>query len=123
MTEPTRAISKLLWTDYAAMAKLSSAMTGREFSAAAEYSGSDSGGGTVTLFDQSDIDKTLLVIETVDFRQTIDFKELGISVTAYAAGHVLGACMFCVEIAGVNILYTGDASRTISVLKSPLLCC
>lgn len=113
MTEPTRAIAKLLWVDYAAMTKLSSASSGREFSAATEYSGGgvSSGPSTVTLFGQSDIERTLAVIETIDFRQTIDFKDLGISVTAYAAGHVLGACMFCVEIGGVGILYTGRLSH------------
>lgn len=32
-------------------------------------------------------------------------------ITAYRAGHVLGACMFQVEIAGMKLLYTGDYSR------------
>ena len=32
-------------------------------------------------------------------------------VTAFRAGHVLGACMFEVEIAGMRLLYTGDYSR------------
>ena len=32
-------------------------------------------------------------------------------VTAYRAGHVLGAAMFMVEIAGLRVLYTGDYSR------------
>ena len=32
-------------------------------------------------------------------------------VTAYRAGHVLGACMFEVEIAGMRLVYTGDYSR------------
>jgi cleavage and polyadenylation specificity factor subunit 3 len=27
------------------------------------------------------------------------------------AGHVLGAAMFVIEIAGVRVLYTGDFSR------------
>ena len=31
--------------------------------------------------------------------------------TAYRAGHVLGAAMFMVEIAGLRVLYTGDYSR------------
>ncbi|KAJ7725841.1 beta-lactamase-like protein [Mycena maculata] len=37
----------------------------------------------------------------------------GISFTGpgYHAGHVLGACMFLVDIAGLKILYTGDYSR------------
>lgn len=32
-------------------------------------------------------------------------------VRAYRAGHVLGAAMFMVEIAGMRVLYTGDYSR------------
>ena len=32
-------------------------------------------------------------------------------ITAYRAGHVLGAAMFMVEIAGMRLLYTGDYSR------------
>jgi cleavage and polyadenylation specificity factor subunit 3 len=35
----------------------------------------------------------------------------GIRVTAYRAGHVLGAAMFMVEIGGMRLLYTGDYSR------------
>lgn len=111
MTEPTRAIAKLLWTDCASMGKLSNAT--REFSStASEYAGGGlaataSSSSSSVLFDLKDIEKTLSVTETIDFRETIDFKEIGVSVTAYAAGHVLGACMFCVHIDGLNILYTG----------------
>ena len=32
-------------------------------------------------------------------------------VTPYRAGHVLGAAMFMVDIAGMRCLYTGDYSR------------
>lgn len=35
----------------------------------------------------------------------------GIRFWCYQAGHVLGAAMFMVEIAGVKVLYTGDFSR------------
>lgn len=35
----------------------------------------------------------------------------GISFIPYHAGHVLGACMFLIDIAGLKILYTGDYSR------------
>ncbi len=35
----------------------------------------------------------------------------GIKFWCHVAGHVLGACMFMIEIAGVRILYTGDFSR------------
>ena len=35
----------------------------------------------------------------------------GVSFTPYHAGHVLGAAMFMIDIAGLKILYTGDYSR------------
>ena len=35
----------------------------------------------------------------------------GIKFWCYNAGHVLGAAMFMIEIAGVKVLYTGDFSR------------
>ena len=35
----------------------------------------------------------------------------GIKFWCYTAGHVLGAAMFAVDIAGVRVLYTGDYSR------------
>ena len=36
----------------------------------------------------------------------------GIKVTPFRAGHVLGACMFQIDIGGLRVLYTGDYSRT-----------
>lgn len=38
-------------------------------------------------------------------------KSVHVQVTAWHAGHVLGAAMFMVEIAGLRVLYTGDYSR------------
>lgn len=35
----------------------------------------------------------------------------GLSFTPYHAGHVVGACMFMIDIAGLKVLYTGDYSR------------
>lgn len=48
-------------------------------------------------------------IEAVDYHQEVDVG--GIKFTSYNAGHVLGAAMFLIEIAGVKVLYTGDYSR------------
>ncbi len=53
---------------------------------------------------QACIDK----IDVMDFHQTIEFK--GVRVTATAAGHVLGAAMFTIEIDRVRVVYTGDYS-------------
>jgi cleavage and polyadenylation specificity factor subunit 3 len=42
----------------------------------------------------------------------------GIKFTGYAAGHVLGAAMFEIDIEGVKILYTGDYSMEVLVLNN-----
>jgi cleavage and polyadenylation specificity factor subunit 3 len=49
------------------------------------------------------------LIETIDFyaHETAS----SISITAYPAGHVLGAAMYLIDIAGLKILFTGDYSR------------
>jgi len=49
----------------------------------------------------------------------------GIKVTSYYAGHVLGACMFHVEYAGLSVVYTGDynsyADRHLGAASAPRL--
>ncbi|KAL7064223.1 hypothetical protein AAHC03_05428 [Spirometra sp. Aus1] len=56
-----------------------------------------------------DIVQSLDKIDTIDFHQELEVN--GIKFSAYHAGHVLGAAMFLIEIAGVKVLYTGDFSR------------
>lgn len=46
----------------------------------------------------------------MDYHQDIVISG-GLRFTPYHAGHVLGASMFMIEIAGLKILYTGDYSR------------
>lgn len=60
-------------------------------------------------FKEQDLFRCYDRITAIDFHQQIEHE--GIKFTAYNAGHVLGAAMFLVEIAGVRILYTGDYSR------------
>lgn len=62
-----------------------------------------------TLYTEHDHLSTLPLIETIDFYTTHTINS--IRVTPYPAGHVLGAAMFLVSIAGLNILFTGDYSR------------
>ncbi|CAH8483909.1 unnamed protein product [Dicrocoelium dendriticum] len=62
-----------------------------------------------SLYTDRDIISSLDHIETLDFHQELEVN--GIKFTAFHAGHVLGAAMFLVEIAGVKVLYTGDFSR------------
>jgi cleavage and polyadenylation specificity factor subunit 3 len=63
-----------------------------------------------SLFSESDVLASLSSIQTVDYHQSIHLPG-GIRFTPYHAGHILGAAMFMIEIAGVKVLYTGDISR------------
>lgn len=44
----------------------------------------------------------------MDYHETVEYK--GIKFSATAAGHVLGAAMFMIDIDSTRILYTGDYS-------------
>ncbi|CAI0375341.1 unnamed protein product [Linum tenue] len=88
MTHPTKAIYKLLLTDYVKVSKVSI---------------------EDMLFDEQDINNSMDRIEVIDYHQTKEVN--GIKFWCYTAGHVLGAAMFMVDIAGVRVLYTGDYSR------------
>ncbi|XP_055357923.1 cleavage and polyadenylation specificity factor subunit 3-like [Paramacrobiotus metropolitanus] len=65
--------------------------------------------GQEQLFTEADLDKSMDKIETVDFHEEKEIN--GIRFWCYTAGHVLGAAMFMIEIAGVRVLYTGDFSQ------------
>lgn len=61
------------------------------------------------LYTESDLEASMDKIEVVNFHEEKDVA--GVRFWCYNAGHVLGAAMFMIEIAGVKILYTGDFSR------------
>ncbi|KAL0217376.1 hypothetical protein RCL1_007957 [Eukaryota sp. TZLM3-RCL] len=61
------------------------------------------------IFTEKDLDTSLRMIKAVQYHQVVEHD--GIRVWCYNAGHVLGAAMWMVEIAGVRVLYTGDFSR------------
>lgn len=61
------------------------------------------------LYSEEDLLNSFHRIEAIDYHQQVEVE--GIKFTAYNAGHVLGAAMFLIEIAGVKVLYTGDYSR------------
>lgn len=61
------------------------------------------------LYNEADLKASMEKIEVINFHE---IKEVsGIKFWCYHAGHVLGAAMFMIEIAGVRTLYTGDFSR------------
>ncbi|PKA64102.1 Cleavage and polyadenylation specificity factor subunit 3-I [Apostasia shenzhenica] len=87
MTHATKAIYRLLLSDYVKVSKVSV---------------------EDMLYDEQDILRSMDKIEVIDFHQTLEVN--GIRFWCYTAGHVLGAAMFIVDIAGVRVLYTGDYS-------------
>eukprot|EP00873_Tetraselmis_striata_P009977 jgi/Tetstr1/430241/TSEL_020069.t1 len=89
MTHPTKAIFHTLLQDFVEVAK---------------------GSSDEALFTRDDLEAAMEKVEVINFRQTLDLGN-GIIITPYAAGHVLGACMFMVNIEGMRCLYTGDYSR------------
>ena len=62
-----------------------------------------------SLYNEKDLKNSTEKIKLLNYHQEIEYK--GIKFSAFNAGHVLGAAMFLIEIAGVKILYTGDYSR------------
>ncbi|OBZ88252.1 Endoribonuclease ysh1 [Choanephora cucurbitarum] len=95
MTHPTKAIYKWLLSDYV-----------RENAHAFFVSNI---GDEDQLYSEEDLMNSFPRIEAIDYHQQVEVE--GIKFTGYNAGHVLGAAMFLIEIAGVKILYTGDYSR------------
>ncbi len=61
------------------------------------------------LYTEQDLEASMEKIETINFHEEREVN--GVKFWAYNAGHVLGAAMFMIEIAGVRVLYTGDFSR------------
>ena len=100
MTHPTKAIYKHLMQD-------SVRVQNTHVSSSSAGSGTD--GYVNQLFNEADILATLPLIQTISFHTTHTHN--GIRFTPYPAGHVLGACMYLIEIAGLSVLFTGDYSR------------
>ena len=87
MTHPTKAISPMVLGDYVKQSTTKETM----------------------LFDERDVDRCFAKVEVTDYH--VNKEVNGIKFWSYNAGHVLGAAMFMIEIAGVRVLYTGDFSR------------
>jgi len=90
MTYPTLAICKLVWSDFIKVSGVAEASQG-------------------SLFTEKDIQDAIAKITCIDYHQEVEHE--GVRFWCYNAGHVIGACMFMVTIAGVRLLYTGDYSR------------
>ena len=97
MTHPTKAIYKWMMQDSVRVQNTHTASSG------------SSDAYVNQLFNEQDILSTLPLINTVSFHTSHTVN--GIRFTPYPAGHVLGACMYLIEIAGLKVLFTGDYSR------------
>jgi cleavage and polyadenylation specificity factor subunit 3 len=86
MTPPTKALMSIQLQDFL------------------RHSSSDDGDDA--LYSNENLKSCLAKIKTIKYRQHLEYN--GIKFWCYPAGHVLGACMFVIEIAGKRILYTGD---------------
>ena len=67
------------------------------------------------LYDEEELRRSFDSIEAINFLEEVTVpltagSSTSIRFTSYHAGHVLGAAMFLIEIAGARILYTGDYS-------------
>ncbi|KAL8281150.1 hypothetical protein RQP46_006508 [Phenoliferia psychrophenolica] len=94
MSHPTKAVYRYLMSDFV---RVSTA-------------GSDD-----KLFTEEEMVASWNTIIGFDFEQEILLPptatcNTAVRFTSFAAGHVLGACMFLIEIAGTRVLYTGDYS-------------
>ncbi|KAL3241169.1 cleavage polyadenylation factor subunit YSH1 [Nakaseomyces bracarensis] len=96
MTHPTKAIYRWLLRDFVRVTSI-----GTQNALADEDN----------LYSNEDLIESFDKIETIDYHSMVDVN--GIKFTAFHAGHVLGAAMFQLEIAGLRILFTGDYSREI----------
>jgi cleavage and polyadenylation specificity factor subunit 3 len=105
MTHPTKAVYKFVMQDFVRMRyACSSTLVQLRTYMSSSSSSSDA------LFSPVDLSMSLSSIIAVSVHQLITPCP-GVTFTPYHAGHVLGACMFLIDIAGLKILYTGDYSR------------
>lgn len=107
MTHPTKAVHKFMMQDYVRMRCALGINFFRYLNHDSLFSSSST---SDALFSPLDMTMSLASIIPVSVHQLITVCP-GVSFTPYHAGHVLGACMFLIDIYGLKILYTGDYSR------------
>ena len=68
--------------------------------------------GQISVLRPDQIKNCVAKIQTIEINETRIFKDV-IKVTCFYAGHVLGACMFLIDINGNRVTYTGDCNTII----------
>jgi len=90
MTDPTRALIPMMLEDYRKI-----------------YNDQNTDSN---IFTSQMITACMRKVKSIQLNQTIRIKD--IEITAYYAGHVLGAVMFLIECNGQKLVYTGDYNMT-----------
>lgn len=90
MTHPTKAVIRLLLGDYLRLLQMKNAKP------------------EDVLYTEAELQSCMDKIELIDYHTTVTVG--GLSFHALYAGHVLGACMYFMDIGGRTVLYTGDYS-------------
>lgn len=90
MTHPTKAVTRLLLGDYVRLLQMRNAKE------------------EDVLWTEAELASCMDKIELIDYHTTVTVG--GLSFHALNAGHVLGACMYWMDIGGRTLLYTGDYS-------------
>lgn len=106
MTHATKAIYRWLLSDFV---RVTSILGSGDESRSMDNNQQGGAATSANLYTDDDLMSSFDKIETIDYHSTIEVE--GIRFTAYHAGHVLGACMYLVEIGGLKVLFTGDYSR------------
>lgn len=92
---PTKALLPYMLDDY------------RKIWSSKEQAGSSLGSSDPLLaYNQEQIKSCVQKIKVIEIMETQEYD--GIEVTAYYAGHLLGACMFYISYKGITLVYTGD---------------
>lgn len=92
MTHPTKAVLRLLLGDYLRLLAIKNAKP------------------EDVLYTEADLQSCLDKVQLIDYHTTVTVGTGGLSFYALNAGHVLGACMFYLQMGGRSVLYTGDYS-------------
>jgi cleavage and polyadenylation specificity factor subunit 3 len=106
MTHPTKAVTRLLLGDYIRLLQMKHQYSNNQDKNTDENDNSDSD----VLYTEKELHSCLNKVECIDYHTVITVPKGNCSFYALNAGHVLGACMFYIDIGGRTILYTGDYS-------------
>ena len=91
MTHPTKAVTRLLLGDYLRLLQMKNAQN------------------EDILYTERELQACMDKVELIDYHTVVTLTS-GLSFYALNAGHVLGACMYWIDIGGRSVLYTGDYS-------------